>query len=208
MVTSKFSPEGTLLWQQVYHQSEDSLWDSGETLCYNNRYVFAMGETGKTIDCVSLTILVYDRTTGEEVFVILMDKPGGSGYGSGAIEPLDDGFYFLGFTFDTTLQGEFNHLGRVRVPDITIGTEHAVQTKEGVQVYPNPSNSMLTIEHIDVALFSSIQVLNPLGQLVLDRAVNQEKEQVETPEGPEGLYQLVLKGDGVSMSKKVVVVRQ
>jgi hypothetical protein len=208
MVTSKFSTEGKLLWQQVYHQTNDSLWDGGERVCYNDQYVFSFGVSAKTDNYISLTTLVYDRSTGEEVFVILMEKPTSTGYGVRAIEPLADGYYYLGFSYDTLVKGTFNYLGRVRVPDITIGTEVAVQADAGVRAYPNPTKGTLTIEHLDVAKFNRMQVFDPLGRVVLEKVVTQETEHLQIPAGPDGLYQLVLEGKGISITKKVVLAHR
>lgn len=71
-----------------------------------------------------------------------------------------------------------------------------------IQVYPNPSNGILTIQFNELA---SIEILNSLGQLVFSETMSTTTKNIDTSAFSKGVYSLKLTAVGKSYFRKIVI---
>ncbi len=63
-----------------------------------------------------------------------------------------------------------------------------------VSVYPNPANDLLTVETASLQ-YSQLQIVNMLGQVVLEKTIRTNVTELSVGHLVSGIYQLVLSGD-------------
>jgi hypothetical protein len=85
-----------------------------------------------------------------------------------------------------------------------------LESSLGLEVFPNPNNGVFTIEvNGDANLDVNIKVMNITGVVVYDAgqvAVNGSfKEQLDLSAMAEGIYTIVVSGDGILVNKKIIL---
>ncbi len=83
-----------------------------------------------------------------------------------------------------------------------VGTEDVKE--EELTVYPNPTNGMLSIKLTNYTDFESIQVFNPMGQLVVSERLNSDLFRMDLSDLSPGVYHIsLIKTDGTPVSRKI-----
>jgi hypothetical protein len=90
-----------------------------------------------------------------------------------------------------------------KVDKAVVGIEDLQDNKGNVKIYPNPAEGMINIQ--SETLFSNIKVLNLLGQVVYNIAVNTNKYILQTSDLAPGLYILQLQTENGLITKKISV---
>ena len=83
-----------------------------------------------------------------------------------------------------------------------VGVEES--NNDELMVYPNPTNGMLTLKLSDYTSYESIQVFNPMGQLVFSENLNSDLIQLDLSELSAGVYHVsLLRTNGSPVSRKI-----
>ena len=90
-----------------------------------------------------------------------------------------------------------------KVDKAVVGIEDLQDNKGNVKIYPNPAEGMINIQ--SETLFSNIKVLNLLGQVVYNIAVNTNEYILQTSDLAPGLYILQLQTENGLITKKISV---
>ena len=120
-----------------------------------------------------------------------------------------NGYYVVKDSHNNVLFGDHNDgdFGAEASHIISVkGTQVQVEesVEQEVQIYPNPSSSVINIEAEDLTL---VEVYNTVGQRVISKEVNGEKAQVNTEGLGNGIYFVrVVAGNGVMATKKVTII--
>ena len=98
--------------------------------------------------------------------------------------------------------------------NITTGSPYSKNTISNLNIYPNPSNGMFTIEWSVVSGQSPVRIsiYDGLGQVVYDNITTQtignNKEQINLESLATGIYTLRMQTSGGSMVRKVVIMHK
>ncbi len=113
-------------------------------------------------------------------------NPGGTGGGS--------------YDFTQNQEGIFNI-------SHTTGIEET-QTKASIEIYPNPSNGLFTINLSNITdLKTKLEVYNLIGEKVWEENVNKENTTLNLSFLPKGLYYLSVKSENKIITKKITIVK-
>jgi hypothetical protein len=162
------------------------------------------------------------ESTGNLVnFVDMTNAPAGSfyvwDYGDGNTEP---GFSNVG-SHTYTVAGVYNVTAMVQAPapntncitfaatTITITTvtglnDHGLSSS--ISVFPNPSNGVLTIKnHSSNASIMKLNVMNALGEVVLNTAFDSEEKTLDLSNLTNGIYTLKIENGSGSTIQKIIL---
>ncbi len=93
------------------------------------------------------------------------------------------------------------------IPDVETGTEFEsfvgtnTINNEKVFIYPNPTSDFVSIKTDNI---QKINVYNSLGQLVIERQVNQDFTQIDFTKLNKGVYFISIIKDNSVINKKVI----
>lgn len=77
-----------------------------------------------------------------------------------------------------------------------------VLVEKDVNIYPNPTTGMLTVQTTNKQ-YSSVQVFNTIGQLMLEQAVTAHTTQINIQHLVSGIYYIQLKGEHGTVVEKI-----
>ena len=131
-------------------------------------------------------------------------SPGGATSGSVSINPAATQTYTV-----TGIDGNgCKNTGTVKVVVINCitGIEQNVSNNDEVRVYPSPSNGKITIENIKDHQFSNADIYNVEGEKVYSFTPSAHTV-IDLTTLPSGVYFLQLKGDKITITKKLVITK-
>lgn len=145
-VTTKISPTGEILWENIYFASQDSLVDIGNSIVVDSLYTYAVGTQGEGGDIGSreLTILVQDKDSGE----ILYNLPIGlENRNMAGVEIIlvNSGFVIVGISDSTISNTTQVHTGYYKFSHPVSISEETGKTASFV-LYPNPARDVVNIQ--------------------------------------------------------------
>lgn len=73
-----------------------------------------------------------------------------------------------------------------------------------MNVYPNPTNGIITVNVVDEWVDGQLSVTNLQGQIVLQSKLNSENERLDFSELHSGIYLLTIQKDGKSVTQKII----
>lgn len=76
--------------------------------------------------------------------------------------------------------------------------------KQGLNCYPNPATDKITVE-FDKTTSGEVELINTLGMIVKKDSFEGEKLIMENLDLPEGMYQLVVRTEGMTLNESVVI---
>jgi hypothetical protein len=200
-VTTKFSPVGDLVWQNIYHSHGDSLGESGEHITLDKNFVYASGGTQlANTDAVGL-IKVFDEHTGDEVYNIFI--------GNNNIFIIEQTFvqgnkiYYVGTGFEGSLSHQTVYTGCIQLPTIT-STVDVNNLASNISIFPNPTTDWVKITDIDAQLFKRMVIYDAGGKIIKSLDVHGSALNFSLSTIPAGIYVITLEGDGVRLNQKLV----
>ena len=107
--------------------------------------------------------------------------------------------YYATVTFDTTT---IEYAWRV---DSLISSISEVPAVGGFKLYPNPTQSEVTIELENNSLPATISVYNMVGQMIYAEQSNTGTQRIATNAWPEGLYMIQIEQGGQRYMQKLMV---
>ncbi len=173
------------------------IWlDSYEGFNFYMYYIFR-GTTKKNmvlIDSIQNTLYSYtDPTnlTGQLLYVVAAVKPGTpcNPTGSKGVFPVD----FKGATYSVSNVDGFE-------------LHESIQDVEqmSMNIYPNPTNDKITIEMDNQNKTYNLEILNMIGQRILNKNVNNTIEQVDLSSCSTGIYFVKIKISDKTIVKKII----
>lgn len=162
------------------------------------------------------------ESTGNVVnFIDQTNAPAGSFYvwdfGDGNTVPGIDN-NFVAHTY--TVAGVYNVTAMIQSPapnnncmtfavtTITISTTTGIKNNtltSSLSVFPNPSSGMITIRNSSAASIVKLTVLNALGEVVFNSAIDSEEKTLDLSALANGLYTLKMEGQSGSVMQKIVL---
>ena len=114
--------------------------------------------------------------------------------------------YFYYF-YDWEVQGYGCSSKRVPVVADVVCTDVTEVKETPINLYPNPVQSLLTIEGLDKIQAADIEIINSMGQIVkkLDNPGNRDKLFIKMQSMPKGLYFVRVLTSGKTIVKKIIV---
>lgn len=106
--------------------------------------------------------------------------------------------YYASITFDTTT---IDYAWRV---DSLINSIREVPTVGGFKLYPNPTQSEVTIELENNNLPATISVYNMVGQVIYTEQTTEAIQRIATSAWPEGLYMIQIEQGGQRYMQKLM----
>ena len=125
----------------------------------------------------------------------IMGSPGPIGFPAPGLKP---------FVRDRilTVRQELGSWGHLCQP--SVGIDDPI-TQMGVTLYPNPAQDAFRIDIEKPLVNGQVLLRNQLGQLIMSRSITGLSTEVTVRDLPTGLYIAEVVGEGVRMSRKVVV---
>jgi hypothetical protein len=202
ILTTKFSQNGELLWQKNYDYLGDELDNGGIGIAVDGKWVYVIGYSTNGPDKYLLTILIYDIQNGEERYVINIER--GLVFSGQEISPYGNKFFYTGVSHMNTPTSSEIVTGCFKMPEI-VSTSWQPGTGQQVEVFPNPFAQELYLCNIDLQVFKSVELFDMQGRLLMSKTLRDEQEHLVL-EGQEykGALTLVLRGKGVTLSKKII----
>lgn len=222
----KLDSNGNFLYAKAINQPRNSRLGAFDLSISSKQKVSIVGHFRGTIDFDPDTAVVNRQSTGGSTnfnsFILSLDSMGSfdkvykitSPYSvtSMAIKEINDD-YLVGGYFEGTLslnQYSLNSRGGAdgftfRLSNSTILTsDKSMETQlNTVSIYPNPTNGLIHIDH-PYFLSGKIEVLNKLGQLIIQKEIKQKHSTISF-EGKNGLYFIKLIPDnGIQTVHKVI----
>lgn len=190
-VTTKFSPQGQLLWQQVSEPASSGYGTAFWAVAVDSTLVFAAGATTKVPGKANLFFAGYDRFTGEERFSLQLPRDT-----TGSVENLlaiSDGFLFSGSTNEGLANTAKTITGRFRLSKtsaIPILTENLLR----LAVFPNPASDEIHLQIPPECAAGNYRLLgfNSTGQQLFNRPVSDSEMTIDARFLPTGLLKLQL----------------
>jgi len=202
ILTTKFSEAGELLWQKSYDYLGDGLDNGGINIAVEEQLVYVIGYSTTGPDKYLLAILIYDIQNGEERYLINIER--GLKFGGQDIQVYDNKFFYTGVSHMNTPTSSEIVTGCFKMPEI-VSTARQPASGQQVDVFPNPFVQELYLRNIDIQVFKSVELFDMQGKLLMSKTLSSEQEQLVL-EGPgyKGTLTLVLRGKGVTLSKKII----
>ena len=203
MLTSKFSAEGALLWQKSNHLWDD-LGTAGGWVSVDERFAYVIGGSGDTTGNSLLTVVVYDKSSGDESYVLYLK--GEKVFNGTSLIPLNGKIVYTGFTHEGIPQTTNSVTGMIKIPEIMSSTNHPLAIPSA-NIFPNPAIEYLNITQIDPSIFSDIDLLDFNGRLIFSQKVTAEAMVITLPNHTNSNYLLVLRGDKARVCKKIACIK-
>lgn len=202
MLTTKFSKDGELLWQKSYDYLGDGLDNGGTEIAVDGHWVYVIGYSTNGPDKYLLTILIYDIQNGEERYLINIER--GLTLAAQQILVNKNKFFYTGVSHMNIISSSEIVTGCFKMPEI-VSTSWQPGTGQPLEVFPNPFVQELYLRNIDVQVFKSVELFDMQGRLLLSKTLSSEQEHlVLEGQGYKGALTLVLRGKGVTLSKKII----
>jgi hypothetical protein len=74
-----------------------------------------------------------------------------------------------------------------------------------LNVYPNPSNGLFTLDLQSLPERSELEIYNILGEKVYDEVINSSNVQIDLSDKPKGIYFFKIGSVGKVSSRKLVI---
>lgn len=87
--------------------------------------------------------------------------------------------------------------------NVNVSATSRLENELGIHCYPNPTTGIVTIQGKDTEKLD-VEVLDPLGRLVLSQTVNSAKIELDLSGYPVGVYMLQVKSGNQRMSQKII----
>ena len=88
-----------------------------------------------------------------------------------------------------------------------IGVDEALQSENGMTVFPNPSNGDFMVQLSSGATYDSINLIDPLGRNVARGTLTGDRYQFSAHDLPNGVYYLYLQQNNQLVTRTVVIAR-
>ncbi|HHG83732.1 MAG TPA: T9SS type A sorting domain-containing protein, partial [Bacteroidetes bacterium] len=98
---------------------------------------------------------------------------------------------------DDGMMGQF-------VVENTTGISAALSS-EALTIYPNPSDGLINVKYEGELSLDNIEIIDPLGRLVLDVKISLQGDVVQIESLPRGLFFLRITANGQQISKRILV---
>lgn len=117
----------------------------------------------------------------------------------------NDKFYFKGKLDDLGIWNKALSLGEIQALYSEIPTGVAnLHTLEGLQVYPNPANTILNIDTREMKSPSDLSIFNALGELVFSAKLESKSQLISIEMLPMGVYTLQISNNGQSYTQRLL----
>jgi hypothetical protein len=200
-ITTKFSSDGEVIWNNIYHLTTDSLFDTGNFVAVDERYVYAIGGSQRAANLSSLILLIYDKHTGNEIYKLIFEN--GLMHGGDKVIPQKNKIYFSGFSHENNNASTEIITRCILLPQITSSFEPEL-LQPGINIYPNPTADWVQIADIDNRTFKQMSIYDADGHLVSSQKVVNTSLNLSLSALPAGTYVIALEGEGVRLNKRVV----
>ena len=84
-----------------------------------------------------------------------------------------------------------------------VGLLNTKNIQDSVNIYPNPTESIINIESSEI--INSIELLNPLGKVLLEKEVNTYNYQINLNPLPQGTYFIKVITNSGQTVKKIIL---
>lgn len=203
MITTKLSPDGQLIWENIYDLHLENAYDGGQSIIFDDFHVYAIGGSSNQNQDASLTIIVYDRFSGEEEFVINLKDQNNLVYFGRIIKKSVGGFVYQGHSHNRDQDAQL-HTGRFRMPVVSTSSTDPL-LHASIAVYPNPVLEKVCVGNIDTDVFTAVRITDAQGRIILSQKIQQTDETLLLPyDMSPGMYLLVLEGRGVMVTRKLI----
>ena len=200
-VTTKFSPDGDVLWQNIYHSHGDSLGESGEYITVDKNFVYASGGTKLAdTDAVGL-IKVYNKNSGDDVYNITLWNNNIFIIEQTVIQ--DNKIYYVGTGFENSISQQTVYTGCIQLPKITTTSKNEALLLS-ISLYPNPASDWVHITDIDTELFKWAEIYDMSGQLIRKFEVKDDLLNIPISSLPAGTYVISVEGNDIRLEKLIV----
>ncbi len=204
MLTCKFSSTGTLLWQKKYNVTNEKRRDGANKIGLDSQYAYAVGAGESTSPWSHLTIIAYNKVTGDQEYEVLLQH--NLVFYATDIVVKENRVYYTASSHGGISDSYNSITGCVKFPSIMISATN-LKENPAVSVFPNPSTEMVHITGLDPQQFERVDLLDLQGNLIVTQQVSSEAMSIPLGAVPVGTYTLVLRGGHIKMTKQIVVVR-
>lgn len=193
----EMDPSGSVQDPLIFNNEIDHVIDASEIGTGITTIVFPSASLLEAGKGYMIDVYKVDGTSGSETFNIGASDANGEDddfgtFGYGPYGANDAVNYYIGWDASPLVRANF---------DPTLAVE--VNTLEGVNVYPNPSNGVITVSN-DNNYANSIRVTNMAGQVVYSENVSSEVT-IDLANMGTGMYVVTVEGDNGSLVEKVVI---
>lgn len=194
--------DGIVLWEDFYQIEADN-FNTGEYLSINGELLVVIGGGEIAIDSSKTIIKVYKKDSGEESHQITIGYKNENG-GYYVIIHLND-IFFTGYSHEGIANTVNIVSGRFRLPKMITNIIYPLN-KGNFNLYPNPAADNIHISNIDLAVFDQIILYTMNSEIVTQKAIEKEAEELSLHGLPSGSYIISLQGKGVNVSKKIIKI--
>jgi hypothetical protein len=200
-ITTKFTSEGQVVWNNIYHLTTDSLFDTGNFVAVDDHFVYAIGGGQVSGSLSSLLLLIYDKYTGIKVYDLAFEKK--SMNGGYEVIPKGNKIYFTGYSHQGNATSTEIITRCIQLPKIT-STVDVNNLTSNINIFPNPTADWVQITDIDTQVFKRIIIYDAGGKIIKSLDVHESALNFSLSTIPAGIYVITLEGDGVRLNKKLV----
>ncbi|MBX2889802.1 MAG: T9SS type A sorting domain-containing protein [Saprospiraceae bacterium] len=201
VIATKFSKEGETIWQETHNNSNGNFVDLGESLNIDNNYLYLAGKSQLENEDIVCIVIVLDKSNGHEKYNIIIKEKNATW--SSDIITMKNYMYHAAIGFESTINNLLSLTTCIRLPCVSSAIDNYEKTDE-IILSPNPTITEVRIEKIDVKKFKWICLFNQQGKTLTRREITGETESLWLNEYLPGVYIVVLEGEYIKLSKKVI----
>lgn len=165
----KVNKTGGVIWQKHYGSAFVNDWFYTRPIILNDGSIVIAGQ--QMLGSIPIGMLVKTDSLGNQQWLrTYYNNPVKDNYVYDVKLTLDNGFILSGFALETTSDAWLVKVDSVgcEIAGCNVGMEEYLQENSIINVYPNPSNSSITITTIEP---TQLKIINMLGEVVIEKQV-------------------------------------
>lgn len=200
LATTKFTSAGIILWQKSYHARAGMYYDVGQDIKTTSKYAIAIGSSSIGADSVVLSLLFYDRESGNQEFEISISEDI-STIGVMTL-PVENLLFYSGLYHHQTEASTSIITGCFQIPGMS--PVHNINNVQEPAIFPNPFKDEIWIQVIDYQIFKTCSLTDINGVLLHRQNLESSETMLNISSMPSGTYILTLSGPGIRLNKKII----
>jgi Secretion system C-terminal sorting domain len=201
--TSKFSADGNLLWQEIYHTVSGNFVDLGDCIHENKTFLFIAGKSQLIDGDIVCLIRVLSKKNGDELYNILL-KNHNLTWSSDLLQQKKK-IVHSGIGFESNINDLLSVTTSFYLPNIEV-TSNLNISRFSVLIFPNPTKDHIHITNIDLDNFQEISIFDSKGRIVIKTEISSAESYIPISDIPAGVYIVTLTGKDISLSKKIIKI--
>jgi hypothetical protein len=204
MVTCKFSINGEVDWEDIFHHASGNFGDGGNKVSIDNNKLVVSGFTQLGNSDLVGIIKIYNINSNAVEQDILVSNEN--------IFTIDNSFIKTNKLFYTSI----GYQGQAAPDNITaitgclslpkISSVNSLKNISIIKTFPNPAVDFICISNIDTKIFNKISIWNSKGEIITNKTINNEQEKISLSDYPPGVYTICVYGSQLQISKKIIKI--